>query len=122
MKSKFANISARLLNDESGFIVTIELIMIATIMVIGLIVGMSTVRDAVLSEYSDVGGAVQDMHQGYQVNGVRGHSASTGGMDYIDFRDFCDIAEDTNGNIDNCVTIVRVLNDEGQATIAPIGR
>ena len=113
--------TARLYGDESGFIVSIELILIATIMVIGLIVGMSAVRDAVISELSDVAGAVQDLHQGYQIFGVRGHSASTAGMDFFDRTDFCDIAEDTNVAIDNCITIATV-HDEGQVPTAPIGR
>ncbi len=111
-----------LIDDDSGFIVSIELILIATIMVIGLIVGMSAVRDAVISELSDVAGAVQDLHQGYTVFGIRGHSASTAGMDFVDFRDFCDFpAEDINGNFDNCITINRVLNDEGSVPTAPTG-
>lgn len=109
-----------LLRDESGFIVSIELILIATIMVIGLIVGMSAVRDAVISELSDVAGAVQDLHQGYTIYGVRGHSASTAGMDFVDYRDFCDSAEDGNTIIDNCITI-RTVHDEGVAPTAPTG-
>jgi Flp pilus assembly pilin Flp len=107
--------------DEAGFIVSIELILIATIMVIGLIAGMSAVRDAVISELSDVAGAVQDLHQGYTVYGVRGHSASTAGMDYFDRLDFCDSAEDANSAIDNCITIATV-HDENAAPTIPIGR
>lgn len=110
-----------LIDDDSGFIVSIELILIATIMVIGLIVGMSAVRDAVISELSDVAGAVQDLHQGYTIFGVRGHSASTAGMDFLDRTDFCDSAEDVNAAIDNCITILAV-HDEGQFPTAPIGR
>lgn len=109
-----------LLRDESGFIVSIELILIATIMVLGLIVGMSAVRDAVISELSDIAGAIQDLHQGYQIFGVQGHSASTAGMDFLDQTDFCDSPEDVNVQIDNCITIAGV-QDEGQAPIAPTG-
>ena len=74
------NTTLRLLNDDAGFIVSIELIMIATIAVIGLVVGMTSVRDGVTSELSDVAGAVQDLNQSYDFNGVTGHSASTAGF------------------------------------------
>ena len=59
-------------NDQAGFVVSIELVLIATIAVIGLITGMSAVRDGVVSELSDVAGAVQDMNQSYSYNGVVG--------------------------------------------------
>ncbi len=111
----------RLFNDESGFIVSIELIVIATVMVIGLLAGMTAVRDAVVSELSDVAGAVQDLHQGYIYYGIRGHSASTAGSDYLDYLDFCDSAEDTNSAIDNCITISG-YHDEGSSVTVPTGR
>lgn len=122
MNFQAKQVLSRLFYDDSGFIVSIELILIATIMVIGLIVGMSAVRDAVISELSDVAGAVQDLHQGYTIYGVRGHSASTAGMDFIDYLDFCDLAEDTNVNFDNCITIIRAATDEGAVPTAPTGR
>ena len=56
------NPTKTLWNDEAGFIVSIELILIATIAIIGLITGMTAVRDAVVSELSDVAGAVQDLN------------------------------------------------------------
>ena len=73
--------------DEAGFIISIELTLIATISVLGLMAGMSAMRDAVVSELSDVAGAAQDFNQSYTLFGVRGHSASTAGMDYLDRTD-----------------------------------
>lgn len=98
--------------DEAGFIVSIELILIATIAVIGLIAGMSAMRDSVVSELSDVAGAVQDLNQTYTIFGVVGHSATTAGMDYTDLLDFCDNAGDTSGVADNCIVIAA---DDGGA-------
>ena len=40
----------RLWRDEAGFVVSTELVLIATILVIGLITGLVTVRDAVAEE------------------------------------------------------------------------
>ena len=109
-------------NDEAGFVVSIELILIATVAVIGLLAGLTSVRDSVVSELSDVAGAVQDVNQGYTVFGVRGHSASTAGMDYIDRSDFCDSADDTNNNPDNCIVIQNQNQiEEGQFPSGPTG-
>ena len=102
----------KLWNDDAGFIVSIELILIATIAIIGLITGMTAVRDAVVSEMSDVAGAVQDLNQCYSFNGVTGHSASTCGSDYIDATDHCDDNDDIAGQADNCITFDGVPANE----------
>jgi Flp pilus assembly pilin Flp len=115
-------IAHALYHDDQGFIVSIELILLATVVVLGILTGISAVRDAVISELSDVAGAIQDLHQGYRINGVLGHSASTAGSDFVDFTDFCDTAEDANVAIDNCITINQTPIDEGAAVTAPTGR
>jgi Flp pilus assembly pilin Flp len=95
----------QLWNDEAGFIVSIELILIATIAIIGLISGLAAVRDAVVSELSDVAGAIQDLNQSYTFQGVLGHAASTAGSDFNDALDFCD-SVDQDGAVDatdNCI-------------------
>lgn len=99
-------------NDEAGFIVSIELILIASIAVIGLIVGLTAVRDAVVSELSDVAGAIQDLNQCYSFNGVVGHSGETCGSSYTDATDWCDEPEDTAGVADNCITFDNAPADE----------
>lgn len=102
------NVAQKLWNDEAGFIVSIELILIATIAVIGLIAGLTAVRDAVVSELSDVAGAIQDLNQSYTFFGVQGHSGATAGSDYIDQTDFCDDNDDTADVADNCISFVDV--------------
>ena len=106
------SISMKLWNDDAGFIVSIELILIATIAVIGLIAGLTSIRDGVVSELSDVAGSVQDLNQSYSYNGVVGHSASTAGSDFTDALDFCDSADDTAGEADNCITFDGAPADE----------
>lgn len=109
----------KLWNDDKGFIVSIELILIATIAVIGLITGLTAVRDAVVSELSDVAGAVQDVNQSYAINGVVGHSATTAGMDFLDQTDHCDDANDIAGQADNCIVFNAAVLNEGDALVAP---
>lgn len=99
-------------NDQQGFIVSIELILLSTILVIGLITGMTALRDAVVSELSDVGGAIQDLNQGYEYNGVAGNSGRTQGSDFTDTRDFADEPEDPFGAADNCISFGILPLDE----------
>lgn len=103
----------RLWNDEAGFIVSAELVLIATIAVIGMVVALDTVRNAVTSELSDVAGAIQDVNQSYYVAGVLGHSAATAGFGFNDQTDFCDSNDDAVQADDNCITHVATLNNEG---------
>ena len=94
----------KLWNDEAGFVVSAELILVATVAVIGLLVGLAAVRDGVISELSDVAGAIQDVNQSYSIDGVVGHTANTAGFDYFDRTDECDTPDDASGAADNCIT------------------
>ena len=98
-------LAQKLWNDDAGFIVSIELILIATIAVIGLITGITSVRDAVVSELSDVAGAVQDLNQTYIILGIDGHAADTAGSGFADATDFCDDPNDLPDTPDNCILI-----------------
>ena len=101
----------QLWQDDSGFIVSIELILISTIAIIGLITGLTALRDAVISELSDTGGTIQDLNQGYSYNGVAGHSASTSGSSWADRLDWCDDREDAVNRIENCITVSGVSDE-----------
>lgn len=89
----------KLWNDEAGFVVSTELILIATILVIGLIAGLTTVRDQVVQELGDTADAVSNINQSYSFSAVTGHSSSTAGSDMVDQTDFCD--EAANGGVAN---------------------
>ena len=112
------NVAQRLWDDDAGFIISIELILIATIAVLGLIAGLTAVRDAVVSELSDVAGAIQDLNQSYSFMGVVGHAASTAGSDYADQPDFCDSPDHGDGDADNCITFDGEPADEA-VPVAP---
>ncbi len=56
-------------NDENGFIISAELVIILTVAVLGMIVGLSYVQTAVVSELSDVGGAISSLNQDYAYTG-----------------------------------------------------
>src|SRR6056297_1274428 len=52
-------------NDEQGFLVSAELVLIATILVIGLIVGFTSIQHAVVAEMNDVGDSIGALNQSY---------------------------------------------------------
>lgn len=94
----------RLYQDDAAFVISAELVLLATVAVIGLITGMVAIRDSVVSELSDVAGAMQDLNQSYSYNRVTGHSGFTYGSSWTDRRDWCDVAEDVSNAADNCIT------------------
>jgi len=74
---------------QAGFIVSAELVLIATILVIGLIVGMTAIRDALTAEMGDVAEAIGTLDQSYffdgiQDNGTRSWIAGSSFDDEID--------------------------------------
>lgn len=106
--------------NQKGFIVSTELMLIATILVIGLIVGLQAVRTAVITELADVGGAIGSTSQTYSFSGVAGHHASTNGSMFQDAADTCDDLAGTNtqqGLTSRCVAICGA--DSGQQD--PVG-
>jgi Flp pilus assembly pilin Flp len=80
----------RLINDEAGFIVSAELVLVSTLAVIAMIVGLSEVALNVNNELEDVGAAVGNMSQTYQVYGTQGHKGFADGSSFYDVPDYCD--------------------------------
>jgi hypothetical protein len=76
-------------NKRAGFIVSAELSLISTVMVSGLMVGMVSIRNAMVGELSDTAAAFGSLNQSYQFRGTQsgGGSASTGGGTFQDVRD-----------------------------------
>lgn len=80
----------RLWADDAGFVVSAELILVATLLVIGLIVGLTALRNQVVQELVDVGQAIGSISQSYAYAGAmkRGVGATDGSW-YGDKIDFC---------------------------------
>jgi len=84
-------------NDQSGFIVSLELILIATVIVLGLIVGMSEIAVSVNTELNDISNAVGALVQSYATPNYKGIDPCTGkqwsffgGTRFVDYHDDCD--------------------------------
>ncbi len=81
-------------SDEAGFIISAELILLATILVIGLIVGMVSLRNQIVQEEVDVGQAIGSISQSFCFAGALGTCNGitfgwTDGTCFIDKIDFC---------------------------------
>ena len=85
----------KLIRDEAGFIISVELILIATVAVISLVVGLSEVSHGVNQELEDVGSAVGAMHQSYEYRGLATRNkATTFGSVFRDGADLRDSEHD----------------------------
>ena len=90
------NLFAKLWQDDAGVILTAEIVLVATILVIGMIVGLVELQCAVVGELSDLGDAIGNLDQGYVTSGItsfksrRGIKAQTRGAQYRDGADECD--------------------------------
>ena len=106
------NCLKKLWQDEAGFVVSSELVLIATILVIGIIAGQTALRDAVVGELADVGAAIGDVNQSFSFGAITGHCSSTSGSIFTDLGDFCENAAANNDTAAavaaNCVSICTV--------------
>lgn len=87
-------------NDESGVIISAELVLVLTIAVLGSVVGLSSVAIAVNQEMKDVGNAFGGMNQSYGFTGFWGCSrlSFTSGSGFIDDPDVCNGTASVVGN------------------------
>jgi hypothetical protein len=99
------NLVSRLWSDEAGFVVSSELVLIGTILVIGMVVGLTSLRDQVVQETADLAEAISNINQSYSFSAVTGHSSSTAGSLFDDNTDFCDSNSDPAGSGAACVDV-----------------
>lgn len=92
-----------LIENESGLILSAELILIVTIAVLGLVTGLSCVQQAVVYELTDISLAITALNQSYSTpsyfsfkrcgggfgGGMGGFKAFSAGSSFFDFYDGC---------------------------------
>lgn len=92
-------IFTQLLHDENGFLMSAELILLASILVLGLVVGLSEVSFAINNELEDVASAFSSMNQSYSANGSHSHGKGRrSGSRFKDKQDNCDSQWDIQGS------------------------
>jgi hypothetical protein len=88
------NILHALKNDENGFVVSAELVLIGTILVLGMIVGLTELSYGVNEELEDLGSGIGAINQTYYFTLASGRKGEVVGSTNLDFRDECDNAMD----------------------------
>ena len=81
---------SRLWKDEAGFVVSTELVVVSCILVLGMIVGLVSIRDQVVQELGDVGAGIAVLQQGFDWSGITAHTSIVAGSHLVDTTDFCD--------------------------------
>jgi hypothetical protein len=93
------NIAQQLWNDDSGVIISAELVLVLTIAVLSVIVGLHEAVGAAITELTDFSAALGAMNQSYMFTGFQSLSDSCGpckikskvyGSTWEDGRDMCD--------------------------------
>jgi Flp pilus assembly pilin Flp len=84
----------RLLRDECGAVISAELVLVLTILVIGVIVGLSEVAVAVNTELNDISNAIGALDQSYFFTMFLGDGGKlksrVAGSRFTDAHDDCD--------------------------------
>ena len=81
--------------DEAGLILSAELVVILTITVLGMVVGLVNLQQAILGEFADLSLAFQSLNQSYATPSFRGcwkiwgRTSWTAGSSFIDIFDGC---------------------------------
>jgi len=106
---------AKLWKDDAG-IVAMEYLFVATIIGLGIVIGLSAAEGAINAELTELGSAILALSQGYEVAGQSGCKASKQGTRVVD----------TPGNVDFGFTPVALppttgvlLNETLCGTFAP---
>ncbi len=87
---------SKLIDDENGFIISAELVLVMTIAVLAMVVGLAAVRDSITSELNDISNAFGAVNQSYNLNGLKkglcydGVHAYVAGFGFNDKSDDCD--------------------------------
>lgn len=112
-----------ILQDESGFVVSTELVLIATILILGLIVGHATLRDNIVTELGDSAEALGQLNQSYSIAGAEGFfdGNQVGEIPEMVFNDNSDFCENPNNGVQGTLGGAIVINagelDGGASTI-----
>jgi hypothetical protein len=105
----------RFVTDIKGVAISIELTLVSVILLIGLLVGLASVRDSIVCEFADVAGSVGDINQSFTYNGVQSDSSNVSGSNYADATDSADPADDVSGMADQGIVFNLAPANEADA-------
>jgi Flp pilus assembly pilin Flp len=73
----------RVWQDDSGALIATEWVFIATMLVLGLVTGLSALSSAINGELLDLANAISSLNQSYSFGGSSGCCASTAGSFFL---------------------------------------
>lgn len=71
-------------SDETGSVISAELVTIGTMLTVGAVVGLQEVSTAINEELRDVSKAIRSLDQSYSYRGFAGCNSMTAGSAFID--------------------------------------
>ncbi len=106
----------RLWRDQQGVVQAAEMVLIATVVLLGVMVGLATWRDGINNELADVAQALDDFDQSYTVAPLTfvlppGLTITIGPFGFLDTDDYCDRGGTTT---EHCITIHDADIPDGQ--------
>lgn len=107
------NVLRRLWKEQDGAIISSELVLVGTMLVIGMVTGISAVQTAVVTELADMASAIGSINQSYSYGGVVGHHAKTPGSLWRDAVDTCDERCGQHGDASACLQLCNFARHEG---------
>ncbi len=107
---------SKLSKKQAGFVMTTELVLLSTVMVVGLVAGMVTMRDALTAEMEAVAEAIGQLDQTYAFNGIV-NGENTAAIEGSVFGD----ATDASAGDGVEFTFVAATPLEGGSTTASLG-
>ncbi len=99
--------------DDNGGVVSLEIVLVGTVLCIGLTTGLVSVRDALITELADIAAAVGSMDQSLSIMGATSPSAATATTSFADNPDTGDNAV-AEGN-SQCLVICNGVTVEPMA-------
>lgn len=79
---------SQLWQEDHGAVIATEYLFVVTILVIGIIVGLTNLRAALNAELTELGNAILALSQGYTIQGEIGAGGAVDGSQAIDTPDY----------------------------------
>jgi Flp pilus assembly pilin Flp len=79
-----AHLMRKFWRDDCGALISAEFLFVATILVIGVIIGLTNVRAALNAELTELGNAFLALSQGFAISGLSGSNGSVDGSQAFD--------------------------------------
>jgi hypothetical protein len=82
LSNTLGTLFGNLWNDDGGAVLASEYLTLGSVVVLGGVTGLTSLRDSVNDEMREFGGAIRSVRQSYSVAGQRSGVASTSGASH----------------------------------------